>query len=859
MDHSFGTWVKRRRKTLDLTQQELAERVGCSVSLILKIESDDRRPSRQIAALLAEHLEIPGDQRELFQKIARQEKGVQNLDALPRLSTPQPVPASRPLRAELPAPLTPLIGRGHELMQVMGQMQDPVCRLLTLTGPGGVGKTHLALEAAHKLRDSFEHGALFVSLAGTVSPEFIVPAIADSLGHDFSRTGALKAQLLGFLKERELLLVLDNLEHLLSGIELLDELLEHAPRLKLLTTSREPLGLRSAWTFEVQGLPVPSTPELESLESNSAATLFLQRARQARLDFTPDAEDARAIVRICQLVEGLPLGLELAAPWVRTLSCREIASEIETNLDFLTSSARDVPDRHRSMRAVLDYSWALLSTREQEAMMNLAVFRGGFTREAAAQVAGAALQDLSALADRSLIRYGGDGRYAIHELIRQYAREQLVSSGGLEATLGRHLLFFLGLAEEASVHLRGPAQLVWLRRLEADYDNLRSALEWSLRREGSAADEKVLQMSLQLSNALYPFWKLRANWNEGRRWLERVLARSADLAAGRDRILAVNTAGLLAVDQSDGRAAVRLAEEALALAGGLGDPYVRASVLNTLGLAFWRLKDFVGARQYCEEALAGFREQNAAPLDIADTLRALGHIATNQHDLEAARRYLEECLEVFRKLEDRIEATAALGDLGLLAYLRDDYSTARRYYDEGLLLFREAGDIGGIELALNRLGDVARCEGDYEEAGRLYAESLAVYQDTGDKDEIASILHNLGYVAQQQRDLGRAADLFREGLALQVEMENQAGIAECLTGIASVLVLQGRAADGARLFGAAEVLREKSQAVLWPANRIEYDGSMAALRREMDEASITAAWAAGRALSTEQAVAEAAA
>ena len=280
MDYTFGNWVRRRRKALDLTQQELAYRVGCSVSLIFKIESDERRPSRQMAELLVEHLQIPADQRDLFLKVARQEKAIDALDQEAVPSAPAPVPVSQPLRTNLPLPLTPIIGREHELQAILQQFENPACRLMTLTGPGGVGKTRLAQEVAHRLHHALEDGACFVSLASISSPEFIVPAIADALGFTFAGSMEPRSQLFNLLREKQLLLVLDNLEHLLEGVEVLDELLVHAPHLKVLATSREQLNLRAEWVFDVQGLPAPSQLSLEDLESNSAVALFLQRAKQ---------------------------------------------------------------------------------------------------------------------------------------------------------------------------------------------------------------------------------------------------------------------------------------------------------------------------------------------------------------------------------------------------------------------------------------------------------------------------------------------------------------------------------------------------------------------------------------------------
>jgi predicted ATPase/transcriptional regulator with XRE-family HTH domain len=859
---SFGNWVKHRRKTLDLTQQELAERVGCSVSLIFKIESDERRPSRQIAELLAEWLEILPDQRTLFLKVARQEKGIQNLEFISLPSAQSPALVTNQPQSNLPLPTTSLIGREYEVDMVLQQLLNPSCRLLTLTGPGGVGKTRLALEVAHRLRDVFQHGVYFVPLVSTAAAEFIFPGIADSLGFPVANAGDVKTQLFRFLKGKSVLLVLDNFEHLMNGAELLAELLESGAEIKLFVTSREPLNLRAEWTFTVQGLPIPTNISPEQLESNSAAALFLQRARQARLDFSLSSVDFPHIERICQLVEGLPLGLELAAAWVRTLSCREIAREIENNLDFLSSAARDVPQRHHSMRAVFDSSWHQLSAEEQNVLMRLSIFRGGFTREAAAQVCGARLPILSALVDKSLIRHNPKDRYDLHELIRQYAQGWLIRSGDFEDARNQHFIFFLTLVEEGKQKASGTEQILWLDRLEEDHDNLRTALEWALKSEETGTkvsanrESLTVKDALRLAGELHFFWKRRSHWAEGREWLQRALAQCTCLPGTPERLIALNAAALLAVEQADTKSASEYAQENLRLSQELEDSHIRATAFNTLGLVRWKQKKYAEARDLCEQGLALFRELGDR-FGIAEALHSLGHITINQNDLEVAQSYLDESLVISQGLENKIGFAEALGDLGLVAYLRRDYVTAQSYLEESMNRFQEANLLPGFVSALNRLGDLARCQGDYERADQLYKESLSLYREMGDLDEIPSLLHNLAYTAQHRNDPHRARALFREALSIQQKMNNRAGVAECLMGIAGVLATLRHEKNGARLLGAAEALRVSVGASLWPANCLEYDCILTLLKESLDEQTFAAAWADGQSLTIEQAIAEA--
>lgn len=412
---TFGEWLRGQRTARKLTREEFAERVGCSVAMLRKIENDERRPSEQIADLMASCLDVPLEERSTFIRAAR---GELRVDRLRSRSKPIASSGVLSLKTNLPAFPTSLIGREREVEQLRQLLCDPQCRLLTLVGPGGIGKTRLAIETASRVQDVFTDGVYFVPLASVNSTRFIVPVIADAIGFTFHYASYVdpKTQLFSYLKEKQVLLLTDNLEHLWStpGIEVLSELLANAQHVNLLATSRESLVLQGEWVYEVHGLPVPENPHKEGFAQNTSIELFLQRARRAHVEFNATAEGLPAILRICHLVDGTPLALKLAAAWVRTLTCAEIAKEIERSLDFLRVSGRDVPARHRSMRAVFDHSWSLLSAEEQSVLSQLSAFQGGFSLEAAEQIAGATVFTLSNLVTKSLIRRSGKERYDLH-------------------------------------------------------------------------------------------------------------------------------------------------------------------------------------------------------------------------------------------------------------------------------------------------------------------------------------------------------------------------------------------------------------------------------------------------------------
>ncbi len=413
--------------------------------------------------------------------------------------TPAADSPKQPPPTNLPAPLTPFIGRERELAELRRLIADPTCRCLTLVGPGGIGKTRLALQAASDDRGDFAQGAAWVQLAAIGSVEAIIPAIADALGFSFYGPTDPRLQLFNYLRDRQMLLVLDNVEQLFEAAELFVDLQQHSSALKLLLTSREPLNVQGEWVFALEGLQMPEGDEVEAIQASAAGALFLQRARRARAGFTATSEDYPAVVRICQLVDGMPLGIELAATWVRTLACDEIAREIERGLDFLSVSTRDMPARHRSMRAVFDHSWKLLSEEEQGILLRLSVFRGGFRREAAEHVAGATLSVLSTLVTKSLVRRSGAGRDDLHELIRQFAAEHLAERPEEQtAALARHGRYYLTYFSQADGRLRSSRQRKALAELTAEMDNFRPAWDWAVTQGEFALIEQTTRLFAML-------------------------------------------------------------------------------------------------------------------------------------------------------------------------------------------------------------------------------------------------------------------------------------------------------------------------------------------------------------------------
>jgi predicted ATPase/DNA-binding XRE family transcriptional regulator len=747
----FGEWVARHRKSLDLTQRDLAQQASCALATIKKIETGERKPSRELAAIMADALQIPAESQTDFVACAR---GLRPVDVLHKIRSASPKPERAIAASHIPSSAAPIVGRTDELSQIGELLTRSDCRLLTLSGPGGVGKTRLALEAARVQRDHFADGVIVVMLPSITDGALIPAAIAQQL--QLGQSGSADTLLLDYLHDKNMLLVLDNCEHVLDRIEWLSALLSHAPGIKILATSRERLQLAEEWIF-----PVPM------LEAAPALELFAQSARRAnpKFDLGSVRED---VVEICRLVEYLPLAIELAASWTPFMPCDEIARHIQRDIDFLSANVRNIPARHRSIRAVFDHSWMLLSPVEQDVLMRLSVFHGGWTLDEAAPVAGATLPILRSLIEKSLIRASGQGRFDMHELIRQYAADQLAASGYETETRQRHADVYLALAGVLDAQRDTASGIEAFARLDHEQDNFRAGLAWSLH---SDAIDKARQYVDKLS--LY--WWRRGHWAEGERWTKAVDARPDE---GDSTLLCwvlMDAAFFLVLQGRYAESAPYMAR-AEAMAARLEDPETTMRVLivqaqqrpdiESAAAIFEHM--FEMATLVEEHSKSGLESMLAAAHDIyGDRLRDVGRF-------DEAEEHYHKSLELWRRMGNVDGIAYPIGNLGRLALQDGRFQEACDRLSQSVAISRAIGNRVGIADWLRHLGDALLCLGDMEQAEASYDETLALFEEIGDRFACADVLAHLGYAAlvngnqEAAKDyIQRSQDLYRQNLEAQ--------------------------------------------------------------------------------------------
>jgi predicted ATPase/transcriptional regulator with XRE-family HTH domain len=791
---TFGEWVRSQRSQLRLTREQLSTRVGCSIALLRKIEDGERHPSVQIAELMANALNIPLSERSTFVKVARGELSV---DRLPPIV--KSVPISTTPRITLPVAPTPLIGRQREVEELSHLLRDPQCRLLTLVGMGGMGKSRLAIEAAAQVQDAFVDGVYFVALASVNATRLLVPVIADAIGFAFQSAGDIdpKTQLFNYLKEKHVLLLLDNLEQLLveTGIEVLAELLTNAPKVKLLATSRESLELQGEWTFEVHGLPIPERIYSEGSAQNTSVELFLQRARRAHVGFIATTEDFPAIVHICQILEGMPLPIELASAWVRTLSCAEIAREIERGMDILNGLVRDLPARHRSMRAVFEHSWNLLTEEEQRVLLRLSIFRGGFQREAAEQVAGATLPILAGLIAKSWVRRSNVGRYDLHELIRQFAAEYLAEQPDEQITTqAHHGNYYLAFFGQADGRLRSSAQRRTLDELTVEMDNFRVGWEWAVLH----GEFLLIEQTLRTFAILYD---MRGWLQEGSDALDFAIHAletvHGQLPPGRTELIALGrllaARSLLASRLGGYEQARAMLERSLEILRPLNEPQVLVEAITFTGMVMEMTGDYDRALEMYSEGLEiakGIDDRWFAALCFT-CQTGLTVFMHRTVEPELTYEYFQSAVADWRLIGDPRMTAIALNNFSLSAKILGHYDEACATLEESVILSMSVGDRWGLGFAYRGLGHIAQAKGQDLEAVNRFQESLEILTELGARQDQARVLAEMGWSVFVLGNDSEAGQVWRESLCIAIQTQGIFIALEDLVGLASLRAKRG--------------------------------------------------------------------
>jgi predicted ATPase/DNA-binding XRE family transcriptional regulator len=856
-DLTFSSWLRQRRTRLGVTQDELSDQLGFSPAMLRKIESGERRPSGQIASSLAIYFRIPTDEREAFIAFARTGQATAGPDesASKGASPLRPWRAAYVRRTNLPTALTPIIGREKELEAAHDLLLHPKTRLLTITGTAGIGKTRLALQVASGLLDQFEDGTYFVDLAPVADPEAVLPTVAQTLGLGEDGGRSVETLLLGYVRERRMLFVLDNFEQVLDAAASLVTLMQASPWLKALVTSREALHVRGERRFPVPPLAVPNPrdlPSLQVLAHYPSVELFVERAQEVAPGFVLDADNAEDVAALCAGLEGLPIAIELAASRANHLTPAEMRHGLANPLELLTGGGRDVPARHRTIRGAIEWSYNLLDTDEQRLFRCLGVFVGGFTPEAVTDVYehepgsySSASDGLLSLADKHLVREekqtsgpdakGAMSRFSLLEAIREYSVEKMEQDGEAAETRHRHALYYLSLAEKANAHFIGPQspgwgaeQILWVDRLEGELGNMRAALDWY---QARAEDDQAigrgmtenLQQGLRLTTALGRVWFGHGHVSEG---LERTMALLAmvpkPVPIEPPRLRAIYAAALIV--------AGRLAP----LQGG----------------------DISGVRSLIEESIRIADELGDKQLE-ARSLLILGSVALSQGDYLEARVHEAKCLELFRELGNKWGAAAALQDLGEIEIGLGELPSAQALLEESLALYLAVGEEFGAASAQASLGHTAYCRGEYEVARLLFEESLQMSRKIGYTRVEGYTLVMSGWASLREGSYERARGLLSDELIRSRELGPAFSFYWSLIGLGVLGALRGterEARSAALLFGAADALHADRRIQLSPAYQVELHSALSDARARLPEEEWDAAWKQGRAMSPEEAV-----
>jgi predicted ATPase/DNA-binding XRE family transcriptional regulator len=779
---SFGIWLHKQRRALDLSQQTFANQVGCAEVTLRRIEAGTLKPSKELASILLEKLGIPESERSQWVSFAR------GLSDFPS----QSLPSSNKPKSNLPAPITTFIGREKELAEVIKLIDKH--RIITLTGSGGVGKTRLSIKVGEQILENYVGGVWLVELAPVLDPLLVPRTTAMAIGlHDEPQRPIID-MLSDYLHEQKILLILDNCEHLLDACaQLADMLLKRCPELKFLATSREALGILGEAVYHVPSLEVPDIEQLfEKFRDYESVHLFEERAQLVQMNYSLTIDNAPSVAKICSQLDGIPLAIELAAARVSMFSTEQISERLQDGFNLLTTGNRTALPRHQTLRAVIDWSYDLLSPEEKSVFQRLSVFVHGWTLEAAESVCSdpnvkseAILEALTQLINKSLVitqEEHGRSRYHMLGTIRQYANEKIVELGEDDALRDRHLEYFLNLAKTAEPHLIRPEQIKWLLLLDVDYENLRQALEWALSKEKA-------EPALNLCTALGWFWEIRCYWLEGLNWLVKALAKPAENEKVA-RARALYTRAMLEWQLGNFEQILAPADESLALAMEVSDRRDIAIAKYFLaGALLARGEDNESTHSLLEQSFTEFQVLNE-PFWRAQVFQTLGSFLT----APAKSKYsdlLLRSLELARKAGERLTLADALSEYADWLYRDNRVNEAMEYLKEAERLYGQIG-VANISMNLFLVAEIAWSKGDYQKARSLYMSLEQHLSLLGIKFIRSRCIGMLGSLAMDEGDLDQARVYLEEALILQREFGSKPGVAIYLAELSNLFYLQGK-------------------------------------------------------------------
>jgi predicted ATPase/DNA-binding XRE family transcriptional regulator len=807
-DLTFGEWLRRRRGGFGLTQAELARRLGCAPITLRKIEAEERRPSPELTQRMANALRVPAEQRDAFMRFARGELlAGEELDGAVQ-------PAQAASGPHLPNPPYDIIGRDDILKQVRDALTTGTSRtrILTLIGPPGVGKTRLALEAAHQLRPAFADGAAFIELAPLSDARLVAGAVAQALEIAEGKGASIQQTVIAHLRNRRLLLVLDNFEHVLDAAPFVAQIAAECDGVSCLVTSRERLRLRAEHLLIVPTLELPHTQAAADVQRATAARLFAARASAVNPDFVIDHANAAAVAEVCRRLDGLPLAIELIAARAETLSPGDIVRQLEPRLPALVDGPRDLPARQQTLRNAIRWSFDRLTPGEQRVFAHLGVFAGGFTPDAAQAVLGddAPVETALAALDAASLTQRQDAhsvslRYALLETIREFALEELVAHDEVETARARHAEYFVRLAEATRGKLGSAQQGAWYARLSADLDNIRAALRW-------AHEHGRYEAMLEIGSRLYHFWWQRGLVSEGLSWLE------------------------MALPHRDG-----------------APMDLQADGLVNAGVLAYQLDDYAKAQAYLLAGLEMARQADHKRL-IRGALANLGTLMLTQGEFDRVEPYLTEAIAVSRADNDEAYARFTLTVLGDQRYRQGQFAGAHDAYAQALAINQACNDEEGMADSLWGLARTERGLGEYEHAELHCAEASALYRKLDHEQGEGWVINVRADIARDTGHLDEAPALYREALHIRLKHEDKQGCARVLDEAAQVLMRQHRTAVAVQVMSAADKARAELGGRMTSYECEQRDRALGSCRAALGERDCEAAWVAGRDLSLQQAV-----